>query len=107
MDWIFLPLIVGAIGYMGKIAVDYTSLSAEIQPLIAGLEQDAVEVAEQAQYEATRTALVRDRIPELKDLVAELQEKIGALKDRVGEQQKLKKRLEAATFRQKLRQGRK
>ena len=106
MDWIFLPLIVGAIGYMGKIAVDYTSFSTEIQPLIAGLEQDAVEVAEQAQYEVTRTALVRERIPELHTLVVELQEKLGALKGKIGEQQKLKKRLETATFKQKLRKGR-
>ncbi len=106
MGWMFAVLILGSIFYSTKIIVEYTRFALETEPHILRLEQEAVELAEAGEREASLRDEIRGRLQGLRDWVADLQQKVTDLKGKMRAQQELHQRLQVEVYRHKIRASR-
>ena len=106
MDLVLLALILGSIFYAAKIGAEYIGYAAEIQPLIADLEQRTAELVRAAESETMRHTEIRGRIPALQGSLDELRRKLAAFRGEMEAEQKRKQKLEMEGHKQRIRQVR-
>jgi len=105
MEWILLALVIGASFYIGKILLEFSEISQEIEPRIGDLDIRAREAAQRTYSEEERVVEIQNRLPALLRTIKDLEECTTELRGRLEKQVLVHNRLELATMKYKIHKG--
>jgi|GEM_PF-1583161 acetylglutamate synthase len=103
MEWIFVALVIGVVGYCAVIVVEYTNYALQIKPRIAHLETEAADLVRDMNSISLEKDASRIRSETLKTSVSELGDRLRDLRSKLLIEKSRKQRLDMEAFKLRLK----